>query len=121
VSLKRFHQLYGLSKLHKVPLAWRPMISCVCGELEAASKWLDYQPRKVANAVPTYLCDSQEAVNSLKEMSALPANSRLFTADAMAGLGGGRCDLCLLSIVFNFTRIAISSACSMPQEEQCSI
>jgi hypothetical protein len=47
VNLKRVHQLYGLPKLHKVPLVWRPIISCVCGELEAASKWLDYQLRSM--------------------------------------------------------------------------
>jgi hypothetical protein len=27
-SLKCIHQLYGLPKLHKVPLTWRPIISC---------------------------------------------------------------------------------------------
>jgi hypothetical protein len=31
ISLKRTHQLYSLPKLHKNPLAWRPLISCVCG------------------------------------------------------------------------------------------
>jgi hypothetical protein len=84
VKLKRVHQLYGLPKLHKVPLAWRPIIRGVCGELEAASKWLDYQLRKIANAVPTYLRDSQEAVTSLKEMGSLPPNARLFTTDTTA-------------------------------------
>jgi hypothetical protein len=84
VKLKRVHQPYGLAKLHKVPLAWRPIISCVGGELEAASKWLDYQLRKIANAVPTYLRDSQEVITSLREMGSLPPNARLFTADATA-------------------------------------
>jgi hypothetical protein len=36
----------------------------------------------------------------------------------LKGLGGERCDLCLLIIVFNFTHIAISSACAMSQEEK---
>jgi hypothetical protein len=66
-----------------VPLAWRPIISCVCGKLEAASKWLYYQLRKIANAVPAYFRDSQEAVTSLKE-SSLPPNAIFFTADATA-------------------------------------
>jgi hypothetical protein len=72
VKLNRVHQLYGLPKLRKVPLAWRPIIGCVGGELEAASKWLDYQLRKIANTVPTYLRDSQEAITSLREMGSLP-------------------------------------------------
>jgi hypothetical protein len=84
VNLKRVHQLYCLPKLHKAPLAWIPIISCVCGELEAASKWLDYQLRKISNAVPTYLRDSQEVITSLIEMGTLPPNAILFTADATA-------------------------------------
>jgi hypothetical protein len=83
VKLKRVHQLYGLPKLHKVPLAWCPIISCVGGELEVASKWLDYQLRQIANAVPTYLRDSQEVITSLREMVSLPPNARIFAADAM--------------------------------------
>jgi hypothetical protein len=66
ISLKRVYQLYGMSTLHKVPLAWSHIISCVCGELEGVSTWLDYQLRKLANAVPTYIHDSHEADNSLK-------------------------------------------------------
>jgi hypothetical protein len=84
VKLKRIHQLYVLPKIHIVTLAWRPIISCVGGELEAASNWLDYQLRKIANAVSTYLRDSQEAITSLREMGFLPPNARLFTADARA-------------------------------------
>jgi hypothetical protein len=39
---------------------------------------------KIANEVPTYLLDPQEAVTSLKTRGALPINERLFTADATA-------------------------------------
>jgi hypothetical protein len=84
IGLKRIHKLYGLHKLHKRPLAWRSIISCVCGELEAISKWLDYQLRRITKKVPTYLRDSQEAVDSLQAMGQLPENSRLFTSDAKA-------------------------------------
>jgi hypothetical protein len=84
ISLKRTHQLYGLPKLQKNPLAWQPLISCVCGELEAVSKWLDFQLRRITKQVPTYLRDSQEAVDSLRAMGALPAHARLFTSHAMA-------------------------------------
>jgi hypothetical protein len=84
VKQKRIHQLYGLPKLHKVPLVWRPIISCVGGELESASKWLDYQLRKITNAVPSYLRDSQEVITLLRKMGSLPPNARLFTADATA-------------------------------------
>jgi hypothetical protein len=83
-SLKHMHQLYDLPKLHKVLLAWRPIIRCVCGELEAVSKWLDYPLRRIAKKVPTYLRDSQETVDSLTEMGPLPKNTRLFTSNAIA-------------------------------------
>jgi hypothetical protein len=33
---KRIHQLYGIPKLHKAPLKWRPIVSCVNGVPEAA-------------------------------------------------------------------------------------
>jgi hypothetical protein len=39
---KRIHQLYGIPKLHKDPLKWRPIVSCVNGVTYAASKWLDH-------------------------------------------------------------------------------
>jgi hypothetical protein len=84
ISMKRTHQLYGLPKLHKNPLAWRPTISCVCGELEAVSKWLDFQLRRITKQVPTYLRESQEAVDFLRAMGALPIHARLFTSDTTA-------------------------------------
>jgi hypothetical protein len=56
----------------------------VCGELEAVSKWLDYQIRRITKQVPTYLGDSQEALVSLRAMGELLINARLFTSDAMA-------------------------------------
>jgi hypothetical protein len=64
------------------PQAWQPIISCVCGELEAVSKWLDFQLRWITKKVHTYLRDSQEAVDSLRAMGALPTRARLFTSDA---------------------------------------
>jgi hypothetical protein len=38
--------------------------------------------QKIVNAVLAYLRYSQEAVNSLKKMGALPVGARLFTVDA---------------------------------------
>jgi hypothetical protein len=38
---KRIHQLYGGPKLHKTPLKWRPIVSCIGGPTEHISKWID--------------------------------------------------------------------------------
>jgi hypothetical protein len=46
------------------------------------SKWFEYKLRWKTKQVPTYLRDSQETVDSLKAMGALPAHARLFTSDA---------------------------------------
>jgi hypothetical protein len=40
--------------------------------------------QKDKNQVPTYLRDSQEAVDSFRVMDPLPENARLFTSDATA-------------------------------------
>jgi hypothetical protein len=44
---KRIHHLYGIPKLHKDSLKWRPIVSCVNGVTEAASKWLDHQMHRL--------------------------------------------------------------------------
>jgi hypothetical protein len=80
LGLKRTHQIYGKPKLHKKPLAWRLIISCVCGELEAVSKWLNYKLRRITKQVPKYRRDSQEAVDFIRAMGAPPANTIMFTS-----------------------------------------
>jgi hypothetical protein len=46
------------------------------------SKWLDFQLRRITKQVPTYLPDSQEAVDPLRAMGALPTHARMFTSNA---------------------------------------
>ena len=45
------------------------------------SKWLDYWLRKLKPYIPTYVKDSQQVLNKTKPLR-LPANAKLFTADA---------------------------------------
>ena len=45
------------------------------------SKWLDYWLQKLKPHIPTYVKDSQQVLNETKQLR-LPANAKLFTADA---------------------------------------
>jgi hypothetical protein len=81
---KRIHHLYGIPKLHKDPLKWRPIVSCVNGVTEAASKWLDHHMRRLLPYITSYLRDSQHVIDLVTDLGTLPSHARLFTADATA-------------------------------------
>jgi hypothetical protein len=78
----RIHHLYGIPKLHKDPLKWRPIVSCVNGVTEAASKWLDHHMRRLLPYVISYLRDSQHVIDLVTDLGTLPSHARIFTADA---------------------------------------
>jgi hypothetical protein len=81
---KRIHQMYGGPKLHKTPLKWRPIVSCVGGVTEHISKWIDHHLKRIIKTTPTFLRDSQQVVMELKAIGQLPPHARLFTSDATA-------------------------------------
>jgi hypothetical protein len=81
---KRIHHLYGIPKLHKDPLKWRPIVSCVNGVTEAASKWIDHHMRRLLPYISTYLRDSHHVIELVTNLGTLPPHARLFTADATA-------------------------------------
>jgi hypothetical protein len=76
--------MYGGPKLHKTPLKWRPIVSCVGGINEHISKWIDHHLKRVIKTTPTFLRDSQQVVMELKAIGELPPHTRLFTSDATA-------------------------------------
>lgn len=69
-------------KLHKTPWATRPVVSCVNSLPEIFSIWVDYWLKKLTSLAKSYLKDSTQAVEELRQMGPLPPGTRLFTADA---------------------------------------
>ena len=49
--------------------------------MNAWSKWLDYQLQKLKHLIPTYVKDSQQVLDELKDLI-LPYGALLFTSDA---------------------------------------
>lgn len=58
-----------------------PRVSCVSSELEAISKWLNYNMQSLLHLAPAYLKDSDDLLDDLSAMS-LPQNAWFFTSDA---------------------------------------
>jgi hypothetical protein len=81
---RRRPQFYLMPKIHKNPLKFRPVISCIGGLMEIVSKYLDHQLQKVVHLCPCYLRDSWQLLQELKDLGPLPPNARLVTADAVS-------------------------------------
>jgi hypothetical protein len=80
----RTPQFYIMPKVHKTPFGTRPVESCVGSFMEVASKWLDYQMKRLLPLSRTYIKDSKELHGDLMKLGKLPTNAKLFTADAVA-------------------------------------
>jgi len=75
---------YILFKIHKIPWATRPVVSC-CGSLLAAlSTWIDVQLQKIRHLIPGYLKDSDALIRILLSLQDLPPHAKIFTCDATA-------------------------------------
>ena len=73
---------YLLMKVHKgPPLQSRPIVSFSGSLYHSLGVWIDTQLQAVAKSFTSYLDSSFELVDILKKLK-LPANCRLFTADA---------------------------------------
>lgn len=70
-------------KVHKTPWKMRPIVCCAGTFMNDWSRWLDYQLQKCKPFVPTYIKDSQQVLDELRELRLQP-NARLATADANA-------------------------------------
>ena len=74
---------YGMPKVHKNPLTFRPVVSCVNSFSSIFSNWLDYKMKDLLFLIPSYIKDSKHLLNEIKNLT-LPPNAKLFTADATA-------------------------------------
>jgi hypothetical protein len=85
-SFKLNHRIpifYGMPKVHKNPLTFRPVVSCVNSFSSIFSNWLDYKMKDLLFLIPSYIKDSKHLLDEIKNLT-LPPNAKLFTADATA-------------------------------------
>lgn len=69
-------------KAHKTPWKMRPIVCCAGTMLNNLSRWLDYWFQKLKPLLPTYIKDSNQLLEELASLGALPPNAKLATADA---------------------------------------
>ncbi len=74
---------YGLPKVHKNPVALRPVVSTTNSLLAIFSTWLDYKMKELLPYVKSYIKNSTEVILDLKDLH-IPQNTKLFSADAVS-------------------------------------
>ncbi len=82
-----FPQLYLLLKIHKTPLATRPIVLVSGSPLHGLACWTDRQLQPIACSTDSYIQSSFDLVKKLQVLQAdkpLPATALLFTCDAMS-------------------------------------
>ncbi|KAL7447643.1 hypothetical protein ACHAXS_000039, partial [Conticribra weissflogii] len=77
-------RFYLTIKMHKKPWKTRPVVSTCGAYLHALSRWVDFHLQKLTSFVPTYLQDSHQLLEELKQLGTLPITARLFTADTVS-------------------------------------
>jgi hypothetical protein len=77
----RIAQLYGLPKIHKTPMKFRPIESQKNGPIKFCSLFVDSELQPILQSAPGYIIDSSHCQDDLERLN-LPPNARLFTADA---------------------------------------
>ena len=79
-SKVRTQQLYFLSKIHKTPVAYRPIVSGCSGPTEAISQFVDYLLKPIALTQNSYIRDSNDFI-SLIETTRMKHDAILVTID----------------------------------------
>jgi hypothetical protein len=74
---------YGLPKVHKTPFSLRPVVSTTNSLLAVFSIWLDYKMKELLPLIKSYIKNSIEVINDLKNLH-IPENALLFSADAIS-------------------------------------
>ena len=82
-SLPRTQQLYFLKKIHKNPIAVRPIVSGCGGPTERISQFVDLHLKTFVPKIKSYIRDSGHLINILQE-TRIPTNSILATIDVKA-------------------------------------
>jgi len=83
-SFKQQHRIpifYGLPKVHKNPISFRPVVSSSSSFLSIFSVWLDFKMKSLLPFVQSYVKNSMTVINDLKNLH-IPEGALLFSADA---------------------------------------
>jgi hypothetical protein len=89
-----FGAFYILLKIHKTPIAARPVVSFSGSLMHALATWCDNKLQPIAQAQNSYIKSSEELKNLLCQLE-LPPNAKFFTADARAMYTNIPTDACL--------------------------
>ena len=77
-------RFYQTLKAHKSPWKMRPIVACCGTFMNAWSQWLDYYLQQLKPFVATYVKDTKQILDEVRQIDDLPPNAFLFTADADA-------------------------------------
>jgi hypothetical protein len=77
-------QFYITFKVHKRPWKTRPICSVSGSLLHGLGKWVDTKLQPICQKLPSFINSSFTLITHLKGLPPLPANARLFTADAVS-------------------------------------
>jgi hypothetical protein len=77
-------KFYLTMKIHKTPMATRPIVAIRRSITAGLGCWLDQQLQPICKKLPTYLKSSFELTDLLKDLSDLPDGAWLFTANAVS-------------------------------------
>lgn len=98
----RTPMFYMTPKVHKQPVKFRPVVSCINSFNAIFSTWLDFKMKSLLHCIPTYLKDSNDLLKQIKSLPPLPPNAKLFTADATAMYTNIQTDTALEAFNFLF-------------------
>ena len=70
-----------LPKIHKEGNPGRPVVSSVNCHTSKISKFVDYHIQPLAKELPSYVKDTTDFINKVKDIGPLPENSYLVTMD----------------------------------------
>jgi len=82
-----FPQFYLLAKIHKIPMAMRPIVSVSGSLLHGLGRWTDRQLQPAGRAIPSYIQSSEAYLHRLRDLQIrkpLPATAMFFTCDAVS-------------------------------------
>ena len=75
-------RFYMTIKVHKNPYKFRPIVSTCGTAISCLSSWLDYKLQKLRRFIGTYIRDSDDFREQLKQFGPLSCNAFHLTADA---------------------------------------
>jgi hypothetical protein len=81
---KKIPSFYLTMKIHKTPMATRPIVAIRGSITSGLGCWLDQQLQPICKQLPTYLKSSFVLTDLLTALPDLPTGARLFTANAIS-------------------------------------